>query len=144
MDLDYCAIFKELNESGIDYLVVGGLAVNFHGVPRMTYDVDIMILMDSANILKCVEKLTSWGYKPKIPVDPKDLASEEKRKTWVFGKGMKAFNFYNEKLPIAEIDHRAGGSVLSFQGRSPCSVGGETVFSSRYHPWRTSLLPRPG
>ncbi len=104
IDLDYRGIFEEFNRSGIDYLVVGGLAVNFHGVPRMTYDVDIMILMDSANILKWVEKLTFWGYKPKIPVDPKDLASEEKRKTWVFEKGMKAFNFYNEKLPIAEID----------------------------------------
>ena len=104
IDLDYRGVFEEFNRSGIDYLVVGGLAVNFHGVPRMTYDVDIMILMDSANILKCVEKLTSWGYKPKIPVDPKDLASEEKRKAWVFEKGRKAFNFYNEKLPIAEID----------------------------------------
>ncbi len=50
IDLDYRGRFEEFNRIGIDYLVVGGLAVNFHGVPRMTYDVDIMILMDSANI----------------------------------------------------------------------------------------------
>ena len=51
MELDYKAIFKELNEAGIDYLVVGGLAVNFHGIPRMTYDIDLMILPEPGNIL---------------------------------------------------------------------------------------------
>jgi predicted nucleotidyltransferase len=104
MDLDFQAIFKELNELGIDYLVVGGLAVNFHGVPRMTYDIDLMILLESENILKLVTKLTQWGYKPKIPIDPRDLADENKRNSWIHGKGMKALNFYSETLPIGEID----------------------------------------
>jgi hypothetical protein len=102
--LDYKAIFKELNKLGIDYLVAGGLAVNFHGVPRMTYDIYLMILPQSDNILKLVTKLTQWGYKPKIPVDPKDLADETKRSIWIQNKGMKALNFYSEKLPIGEID----------------------------------------
>lgn len=70
MDLDYKNIFKELNELATDYLVVGGLAVNFHGIPRMTYDIDLMINLQPENILKLVTKFTQWGYRPKIPVDP--------------------------------------------------------------------------
>jgi hypothetical protein len=104
IDLDYKGIFKELNRLKIDYLVVGGLAVNFHGVPRMTYDIDLMILLKSDNILKLITKLTRWGYKPKIPIDPKDLADRTKRNSWIRDKGMKALNFYSEKLPIGEID----------------------------------------
>ncbi len=104
MELDFQTIFKELNGLGIDYLVVGGLAVNFHGVPRMTYDIDLMVLLDPENILKLVTQLTQWGYKPKIPVDPRDLADEIKRNSWVHEKGMKALNFYSETLPIGEID----------------------------------------
>ena len=104
MELDFQTIFKELNEIGIDYLVVGGLAVNFHGIPRMTYDIDLMILLESENILKLVRKLTQWGYRPKIPIDAKDLADETKRNSWVREKGMKALNFYSETLPIGEID----------------------------------------
>jgi predicted nucleotidyltransferase len=104
MDLDYKTIFKELNKLKIDYLVVGGLAVNFHGVPRMTYDIDLMMLLQSNNILKLISKLTQWGYKPKIPVDPKGLADKTKRELWVHEKGMKALNFYSDKLSIAEID----------------------------------------
>jgi predicted nucleotidyltransferase len=104
MELDFQTIFKELNGPGIDYLVVGGLAVNFHGVPRMTYDIDLMILLEPENVLKLVTKLTQWGYKPKIPIDPRDLADETKRTSWILEKGMKALNFYSETLPIGEID----------------------------------------
>ena len=104
MELDFPTIFKELNGLGIDYLVVGGLAVNFHGVPRMTYDIDLMVLLEPENILKLVNRLTQWGYRPKIPVDPREFADEMKRNSWVHEKGMKAFNFYSETLPIEEID----------------------------------------
>ncbi len=102
--LDYQRIFKELNKLGIDYLVVGGLAVNFHGIPRMTYDIDLMVLLQPDNILKLVSKLMQWGYKTRIPVDPRDLAVEVKRNSWMQEKGMKALNFYSETLPIGEID----------------------------------------
>jgi predicted nucleotidyltransferase len=104
MELDYLTIFKELNQLEVDYLVVGGLAVNFHGIPRMTYDIDLMIRLESRNILEMVSKLTRWGYRPKVPVDPRDLADDEKRTLWVRDKGMKTFNFYSETLPIGEID----------------------------------------
>ena len=65
MDLDYLTIFKELNQLKVDYLVVGGLAVNFHGIPRMTYDIDLMIHLEAQNIFRLVSKLNSWGYRPK-------------------------------------------------------------------------------
>lgn len=104
MELDYKTIFKEFNELNIDYLVVGGLAVNFYGVPRMTYDIDLMILLQTKNILNFVNKLTQWGYKPKIPINPRDLADKSKRDSWIKDKGMKAVNFYSETLSIGEID----------------------------------------
>jgi predicted nucleotidyltransferase len=104
MELDFKSIFQELNKQKIDYLVVGGLAVNFHGVPRMTYDIDIMILLEAENVSKLVTKLTKWGYRPKVPINPKELTDEAKRKSWIQEKGMKALNFYSETLPIGEID----------------------------------------
>lgn len=104
MDLDYQTIFREFNKRGIDYLVVRGLAVNFHGVPRMTYDIDLMILLQSENILRLVSQLRRWGYKPKIQIDPRNLADEKKRSSWIGDKGMKALNFYSETLPIGEIN----------------------------------------
>jgi predicted nucleotidyltransferase len=63
-----------------------------------------MILLQPENIFKLVAKLTQWSYRPKIPVDPRSLADESKRNSWIQEKGMKALNFYSETLPIGEID----------------------------------------
>ena len=104
MDLDYKAIFKRLNELDIEYLVVGGLAVNFHGIPRMTYDVDLMVSLREENIMKLVTQLKKWGYRSKIPAEPGDFADEKKRNQWILEKGMKALNFYSQTLPVGEID----------------------------------------
>jgi hypothetical protein len=35
-------IVKALNEAGVQYLIVGGLAVNAHGFVRLTRDVDLV------------------------------------------------------------------------------------------------------
>jgi hypothetical protein len=43
----YFEILKELFDRKIDYLIVGGLAVNLYGVPRVTQDIDIIISFDN-------------------------------------------------------------------------------------------------
>jgi len=78
----------------------------------MTYDIDLMILLESENIRKLVNKFMQWGYKPKVPVDPQDFADESKRDAWIRDKGMKAFNFYSENLPVGEIDIIMDFSIL--------------------------------
>jgi hypothetical protein len=104
MTLDYRTIFKDMNEAGVHYMLVDGLAVNFYGIPRMTYDVDLMIALNPENILKLVSRLSDWGYQPRVPVNPRDLADEKKRRIWVREKNRKAFSFYHEKEAIGEID----------------------------------------
>lgn len=103
--LDYLAIFKKFNEEGIRYLVVGGMAVNFYGIPRMTYDIDILLdLDDDNNIEKFVRLLNEWGFSPKVPVNILDFARPEKRREWIHEKNMKAFNLINPSWAIREID----------------------------------------
>jgi len=104
LELDYQTFFRELNEKGIDYLIVGGLAVNFHGVPRMTYDIDLMIHLDAGNINRLIAKLKSWGYVPRAPVQAEKLADEQIRELWIHEKNMRAFSFYSDTQPLGEID----------------------------------------
>ena len=40
---DFREFLKCLNDAGVEYLVVGGHAVAFHGYPRATSDIDIWI-----------------------------------------------------------------------------------------------------
>jgi hypothetical protein len=102
--LDYLAIFKKLNEAKIRYIVVGGIAVNLYGIPRMTYDIDLILDLKDKNLEKFLKLLKGWGFKPKVPVDIMDFAIEENRKDWIKNKHMKAFNLVNPKWAISEID----------------------------------------
>lgn len=102
--LDYLAIFKKLNEAGIEYIVVGGVAINLYGIPRMTYDIDLLLNLKDQNIRKFVQLLNKWGFKPKVPVDIMELGEEDKREDWIRNKHMKAFNLVNPQWAISEID----------------------------------------
>jgi glutaredoxin len=102
--LDYLSIFKTFNQKKINYVVVGGLAVNFHGIPRMTYDIDILLSLEEKNLIKFLRLMKSWGFKPRMPVDILDFANANKRRDWIKNKNMKAFNMVNPDWAITEID----------------------------------------
>ncbi len=102
--LDYLSIFKKLNEDEIRYIVVGGIAVNLYGIPRMTYDVDLILDLEDENLEKFLKLLKKWGFKPKVPVDIMDFAEKDKREDWIKNKNMKAFNLVNPEWAISEID----------------------------------------
>jgi hypothetical protein len=57
----YFDILKALHESGTDYLLVGGLAVNLYGAPRVTQDMDLVLAMRKDNILKFNRVLEELG-----------------------------------------------------------------------------------
>ena len=102
--LDYLAIFAKLNEAEVRYVVAGGMAVNLHGIPRMTYDIDLVLEMEDENLERFAGLMREWGFKPKAPVDVMDLADREQREDWIENKAMKAFNLVNSEWAISEID----------------------------------------
>ena len=57
---DFAELCALLNAKNVDYLIVGGYAVAFHGAPRFTGDLDILISPDSGQI-ECV--LTEGKFK---------------------------------------------------------------------------------
>ena len=62
--------FDELGEfyrQKVDYLLVGGLAVNLYGIPRVTHDIDILISFERKNVEKLMEILKRLDYVPRVP-----------------------------------------------------------------------------
>ena len=49
------------NAEGVEYLVVGGHAVNAYGVPRLTKDLDVFIRSNEANSEKVFRALAVFG-----------------------------------------------------------------------------------
>ena len=75
MDSNYLDMLKCLNKAGVDYIMVGGWAVNLHGYVRATIDLDIWILADQENARKVYAALGEFGA-PLAGVSPSDFAAD--------------------------------------------------------------------
>lgn len=96
-------ILFTLWQASVDFVVVGGVAVNAHGHTRATLDVDIIIPFDRANVHKLVSSLRGAGFSPRTPVDPEKLAIESERKSWK-EKNMVALAFWDAAPPYTVVD----------------------------------------
>ena len=56
---------RRLDEAGIDYAIVGGMALGYHGFVRVTQDVDV--LLTSVGYIRFTESLVGLGYVPLFP-----------------------------------------------------------------------------
>ena len=63
-----------LNSHGVEYLVVGGHAVAFHGHPRFTGDIDLLIRPTRENAEAVLRVLRDFGFGA-LHVEPDDLTS---------------------------------------------------------------------
>jgi Nucleotidyl transferase AbiEii toxin, Type IV TA system len=58
--------FKELlalfNARDVEYVIVGGFALAFHGVPRFTGDLDILVKPDRENARRVLDALRAFGF----------------------------------------------------------------------------------
>lgn len=100
----YIDLLKALYDKKIRYLIVGGVAVNLHGVPRATFDFDLVISTDKSNIMSLLEVLGKGKYIPSLPEDPIHLADPEKVAYWIREKNVIAFSFFNEEHSHQVVD----------------------------------------
>ena len=70
IDLDNEEVISFLNDlsmSGVQYLLVGGFAVAFHGLVRATHDLDLWINAEELNLLKLNEALENTRSFDRVP-----------------------------------------------------------------------------
>jgi predicted nucleotidyltransferase len=74
---DFAAALRDLNEAGIRYVIVGGLAVIRHGVVRATKDVDAAVAMDAENLSRLDTLVERWAATNPdgTPLRTKELAA---------------------------------------------------------------------
>lgn len=62
LNQDFKEFIQLLNEKQVEYLVVGGYAVAFHGYPRYTGDIDIWVAISKENAEKVMQVLKDFGF----------------------------------------------------------------------------------
>ena len=90
MNLYYEEEIKALNESKIEYLIVGGIAVNLYGLFRMTQDLDVMINISEETLEQFKSLMKKMGYETRVSIEKQ--------------KDVVAITFINKKEEYKRID----------------------------------------
>ena len=59
---DFRELLALFNARHVEYLLVGGYALAFHGAPRFTGDLDIFVKPDAANAQRILTALEAFGF----------------------------------------------------------------------------------
>jgi hypothetical protein len=59
---DFSEFLRLLHENRVEYLLVGGYAVGYHGYPRATLDMDVWVRRDAENATRIVAALKEFGF----------------------------------------------------------------------------------
>jgi len=107
----YKHVLQALNDAKVDYVIVGGVAMNLLGCPRFTNDIDILLALDADNIKRMQTAMESLGYEQRIPLALDELGDEKKAVQFVQERNLLAYTFYNPKEPLYSVDVIVGASL---------------------------------
>ncbi len=107
---DFKDFLKLLHFHKVEYLLVGGYAVGYHGYPRATGDMDIWIAVDDVNAEKTAGVLREFGL-PQIEVT-KELFLEKDKVIRLAARG-------DQKPDDLIITRRRDGTARAATG-TPC------------------------
>ena len=89
---DFKELLALLEKHKVDYMVVGGYAVAFHGYPRFTKDIDIFFELSNSNISSIVDALVDFGFTRE---SLKELLFDEDDNIVTFGVAPVRVDFIN-------------------------------------------------
>lgn len=70
-------VFKFFQQHEVKYVVIGGIAAVLHGIPRATFDLDILIEANEENVRRLLEALENAGFGTATMTNTKDVLANE-------------------------------------------------------------------
>jgi hypothetical protein len=97
-------LLRTLITQSVDFVMVGGMAVQLHGYMRMTYDIDLVLAMSDENLSRFIDAAKGFGFVPVIPVPIEALKDAAQIERWYREKGMLAFALREPTIGGSVVD----------------------------------------
>lgn len=97
-------LLHALGAAQVDYVLVGGLAVQLHGFQRATFDVDLVLAMNDDNLVRFIGVARETGLVPAFPVPLDALRDALQIDRWHRDKGMLAFSLRESRVGGTSVD----------------------------------------
>jgi len=71
------SVFASLRAHDVRYVVIGGIAAVVHGVPRATFDLDILVEATLENVTRLLKALDAAGLGTSALTTPEEILAKE-------------------------------------------------------------------
>jgi predicted nucleotidyltransferase len=132
MDLpeDFQDLLVELHDAGAAFVVVGGYAVAFHGHPRATKDIDILVHATPENALKVYQALAAFGAPlSSFQVTEADFATYEG--ILQIGLPPRRIDILNRATGITFAEAIADGDSFEVEGKAIPIIGRKALIKNK-------------
>lgn len=127
---DFRDLLVELHDAGAEFVVVGGHAVAFHGHPRATKDLDVLVRPSPENAERVYRALASFGAPPEaFEVGVDDFASYDG--ILQIGLPPRRIDIINRASGISFDEAVAAGECFEVVGRSVLVIGREALLKNK-------------
>ncbi|MCF8197702.1 MAG: hypothetical protein K9J42_02960 [Sulfuritalea sp.] len=97
-------LLQSLTDEPVQYVLVGGLAVQLHGYMRSTFDIDLVLAMNDDNLARFINVAKRHGLTPGTPVPIDSLRNADQIEKWHREKGMVACSLREPQAGGAVVD----------------------------------------
>ena len=95
--LEFERVLAVLSQSGVRYVVVGGVAGVLHGADRLTADLDVVVDLAPEACRTMMDALSTLGYRARAP-------SEANREQRANEKHMQVFSLWDPENALPTLD----------------------------------------
>lgn len=127
---DFRDLLIELADHGAEFVLVGGHAVAFHGHPRATKDMDVLIRANSSNAARVYSALAAFGAPlENFEVQAKDFATYEG--ILQIGLPPRRVDIINRADGVSFDEAIAEGSSFTLEGRRIPVIGRAALIKNK-------------
>jgi hypothetical protein len=127
---DFRDLLVELCDAGAAFVVVGGHAVAFHGHPRATKDLGVLVRPDAANAARVYKALADFGAPlDSIEVEASDFATYDG--VLQIGLPPRRIDILNRATGITFDEAVASGESFQLDGRAIPVIGLEALLKNK-------------
>lgn len=127
---DFRDLLIALHDSGAEFVVLGGYAVAFHGHPRATKDLDVLVKADAANASRVYRALASFGAPlQSFDVAEADFATYEG--VLQIGLPPRRIDILNRATGIGFDDAVLAGESFQLEGRRIPVIGLQALLRNK-------------
>jgi predicted nucleotidyltransferase len=128
LDKDFKEFLALLNQQEVEYMVVGGYAVAFHGHPRYTGDIDIWINPTKSNAAKLIRVIEDFGFE----VEPlKQVDFEDETIAFHLGSPPIRIDIMNRISGLRFSDCYSRKVEMEMEGIKICYIGRQDLIANK-------------